>query len=331
MTPGETIPAATRSPPSGRDPSALRSARRDAWAEAGRGEEARMSDFGAVNRQVVNAAKAAPYLSRAQEQILATRWRDEHDEEALHTLARAHIRLVMAIASRFRRYGVPLSDMIQEGHIGLLEAAARFEPERDVRFSTYAAWWIRAAIQDFVLRNWSIVRGGTSSAQKSLFFNLRRLRAQLAGATSSANDLHERIATALGVARGDVEVMDARLSGFDISLNAVLGARDDTERGTDRQDYLVDEAPLPDVIAEDAIDTGRRADWLKRALDMLTERERLIIEVRRLGEDDFVTLEMVGQRLGISKERVRQIENRAIGKLRKALSADHAGAYLSFA
>ncbi len=286
-----------------------------------------MSDFGGVHKEVVRAALTAPYLQRDEERDLATRWNDTKDEEALHALVASHIRLVIAIASRFRHYGLPLADMIQEGHLGLLEAAARFEPAREVRFSTYAAWWIRAAIQDFVLRNRSIVRGGTSSSQKSLFFNLRRLRARLAQAAAddTSIDINACIARAMGVSRQDVETMEARLSGPDFSLNASPTGEGE-RNAADRQDFLIDTSPLPDEIVADEIDTHRRAGWLKLAMTRLTERERMIIEARRLREDEPVTLEAVGRQLGISKERVRQIEARALDKLRAALEREPVGA-----
>ena len=215
-----------------------------------------MSDLEGIHKQVIRAAMSAPYLQREEEHELALRWSEDGDEEALHQLVSSHIRLVIAIASRFRRYGLPLADMIQEGHVGLLEAAARFEPERGVRFSTYVTWWIRAAIQDYVLRNWSIVRGGTSSAQKSLFFNLRRLRAKLAQRMDgvSANELHRRIAETVGVSCEDVETMEARLSGSDLSLNMPVPG-EEAENASDRQDFLVDRSPLPDEIVAEAIDS----------------------------------------------------------------------------
>src|SRR3989337_3071695 len=154
-------------------------------------------------REFVRAAMQAPYLERDEEHDLAVRWRDDKDQAALHRLTSAHMRLVIAVAARFRNFGLPMSDLIQEGHVGLLEAAARFEPEREVRFSTYATWWIRASIQDYILRNWSIVRGGTSSAQKALFFNLRRLRARLTrgGEERISSDVHAKIAEAIGVSK----------------------------------------------------------------------------------------------------------------------------------
>jgi RNA polymerase sigma-32 factor len=216
-----------------------------------------------------------------------------------------------------------MADLVQEGHIGLLEAAARFEPDREVRFSTYATWWIRASIQDFILRNWSIVRGGTSSAQKALFFNLRRLRARLTrnGDERVSDKVHQHIATTLGVSKADVATMDARLSGPDVSLNAPL-VDDDSGASAERMDFIPDNAPLQDEVVGDGIDSERRTKWLRAALAVLSEREMRILQERRLS-DEQATLESLGAVLGISKERVRQIENRAIEKLKRALLDRH--------
>ena len=284
-----------------------------------------------ARRTLIRAAMSAPYLQREEEYELAVRWKEKRDQEALHKITSAHMRLVISMAAKFRHFGLAMNDLIQEGHVGLLEAAARFEPEREVRFSTYATWWIRASIQDYILRNWSIVRGGTSSAQKALFFNLRRLRARLSqgadgGVTGSA--MYKEIATALKVSEGDVALMDSRLSGPDSSLNAPL--MEDESGSADRQDFLVSNSPLPDEMVSVSIDDERRVTWLHSALDVLSERELKIIRERRL-QDDGATLEALGTKLGISKERVRQIETRALEKLRTALletNADRA-AYVS--
>jgi RNA polymerase sigma-32 factor len=265
---------------------------------------------------MIRAALAAPYLGREEERDLAQRWKEDHDEAALDRIAIAHMRLVISMAARFRHFGLPVGDLIQEGHVGLLEAAARFEPERDVRFSTYATWWIRASIQDYILRNWSIVRGGTSSAQKALFFNLRRLRARLERDSEARSPaaVYEEISTTLGVPVADVAMMDSRLSAPDTSLNAPL-----VDDGTaDRMDFLVSDEPLPDEVAEETIDVERRSEWLNDALAVLNARELRIIRERRLN-DEGATLESLGERMGISKERVRQIENRALEKLKIAL------------
>jgi RNA polymerase sigma-32 factor len=267
---------------------------------------------------MIRAAMKAPYLDRGEEHELALRWKQHRDQDAMHRITTAHMRLVISMAMKFRYFGLSMGDLIQEGHVGLLEAAARFEPERDVRFSTYATWWIRASMQDYILRNWSIVRGGTSSAQKALFFNLRRLRAKLAQGpeTMSGAALYKEISTALGVSEADVAMMDSRLSGPDTSLNAPLV--DDGGSSADRMDFLVSDAPLPDEIVGETIDDERRSGWLRNALGVLNEREMRIIAERRL-QDDGATLEALGETLGISKERVRQIESRALEKLKSAL------------
>ncbi|ODT05938.1 MAG: RNA polymerase factor sigma-32 [Mesorhizobium sp. SCN 65-20] len=271
----------------------------------------------AGEQMMLKAASRAPYLERGEERDLAIRWKEQHDQDALNRITTAHMRLVIAMAVKFRRYGLPLSDLIQEGHVGLLEAAARFEPARDVRFSTYATWWIRASMQDYILRNWSIVRSGTSSAQKSLFFNLRRMRARLAqgGGPLGGISAYQEISVALGVSVADVALMDMRLSVPDASLNAPLN--DDVDAG-ERMDLLVSDEPLPDELVGEAIDIERRSGWLRDALSVLNARELQIIEERRLSEEG-ATLEELGTTLGISKERVRQIETRALEKLKSAL------------
>ncbi len=277
-----------------------------------------------IDRTLVKTAMRAPYLQREEEHELAVRWKENRDQQALHRITTSHMRLVISMASKFRHFGLSMGDLIQEGHVGLLEAAARFEPDRDVRFSTYASWWIRASIQDYILRNWSIVRGGTSSAQKALFFNLRRLRARLAQGpnTLSSVDIRREISLALGVSEADVALMDSRLSASDTSLNAPLV--DESGSSSERSDFLVSEGPLPDEIVEETIDVERRAVWLKDALCVLNEREMKIIGERRLSEDG-ATLEALGETLGISKERVRQIESRALEKLKSALMKQGAG------
>jgi len=269
-------------------------------------------------QRYMRAAMRAPLLTADHERDLATRWRDLHDEHALHELITAYLRLVVAMAARFRHYGLPMSDLVQEGNVGLMQAAARFEPEREVRFSTYASWWIRSAMQDFVLRNWSIVRTGTTSAQKSLFFNLRRLRARIGdvGDTVMGYEARTRVALALGVPEHDVEAMAARLSAPDRSLNAPLTEEGDGEW----QDMLADDAAGPEHEAMESHDTAARSQLVRDALCDLSDRERLIIRERKL-EDEAVTLEALGERLGISKERVRQIEGNALAKLRRALLA----------
>lgn len=270
------------------------------------------------NTSYIRHSMREPILEKDHELALARRWRDKGDEKALHELVRSYMRLVVAMASKFRGYGLPVGDLIQEGNIGLMQAAARFDPERDVRFSTYAGWWIRAAIQDYILRNWSIVRTGTTSAQKSLFFNLRRLRARIEGKTgqSSLNDEgRAKIARELKVPVRDVEAMEGRLSASDQSLNAVVG-----EDGAEEwQNFLADDRPNPEEIVIGMKDAQARSAWLNNALGKLSDRERKIIRDRHLNYD-AVTLEDLGKELGISKERVRQIESRAMEKLKENIS-----------
>jgi len=270
-----------------------------------------------ADRKFVKRAMSAPLLDREHELSLATRWRDEQDEDALHELCTAYMRLVVAIAARFRTYGLPMSDLVQEGNVGLMLAAARFEPERELRFSTYATWWIRSCIQDYILRNWSIVRTGTTAAQKSLFFNLRRLRALLRDPTEGGLSPESRayVAHALRVDEGEVDRMASRLSAADRSLNAPIGEAGDSEW----QDLLPDMGVLPEDETMMERDRETRHLWLSEALSDLTDRELIIIRERRLVEDG-VTLETLGRKLGVSKERVRQIEHQALRKLRSALT-----------
>ena len=269
-----------------------------------------------ANRRLIRESMSAPLLTREHELALARRWRGNQDERALHELIESYMRLVVSTASRFKNYGLPLSDLVQEGVVGLMQAAARFEPERDVRFSTYAAWWIRSAMQDFILRNWSVVRTGTTAAQKSLFFNLRRLRAKIDdGRYASLDDAGKAyIAQELSVDVRDVEAMEMRMMGGDQSLNATIAPT-----GEDAwQDFLADDRPDPEEIVTGAHDAKQRSRWLALSLAELNERERTIIRERRLREDGR-TLEELGVRLGISKERVRQIEHRALQKLKSSL------------
>ena len=269
-----------------------------------------------ANRDFIRSAMRVPMLERDAELALARAWRDQGDAAALHQLVRPYQRLVIALAHKFRHYGLPLGDLVQEGNIGLMQAAARFEPERNLRFSTYASWWIRAAVQDFVLRNWSIVRTGTTAAQKTLFFNLRRLRARLAGADGHLSDAgRQKIAQHMGLSLRDVTQMDQRLTAGDQSLSAPLTA-DSTHNW---QDMLPDPGPDPEHIVMRTHDTRRRHRWLKDAMATLDIRERQIITRRRLTEAG-ITLEDLGTELGVSKERVRQLESRALTKLKTELA-----------
>jgi RNA polymerase sigma-32 factor len=270
-----------------------------------------------ADRRFVKEAMRAPLLEQQHELDLARRWRDEGDQAALHELTYAYMRLVISMASRFRNYGLPMSDLVQEGNVGLMQAAARFEPAREVRFSTYAAWWIRSSIQDYILRNWSIVRTGTTAAQKSLFFNLRRLRALINDTGDSAMTPENRtyVATQLRVSEREVDNMASRLSAADRSLNAPMSEGGESQW----QDMLADTGLQPEEEIEESHDTEMRSRWIAEAMTHLNARELIIIRERRLS-DETVTLESLGQKLGISKERVRQIEHQALNKLRTALT-----------
>ena len=270
-----------------------------------------------ANASYIRASMRQPLLSRDHEFSLARAWRDDDDEDALHELVRCYARLVVSTASRYRNYGLPIGDLIQEGNVGLMQAAARFEPERDVRFSTYASWWIRAAIQDYILRNWSIVRTGTTAAQKSLFFNLRRLRAKISGPSAGplGREGHQKIADELDVDISEVENMEVRLSGQDLSLNTPLLESGDDER----QDFLPDHRPGPEEVVIGMRDSETRSRWLAEAIGELSPREQTIIRQRRL-RDEGATLEELGRVLGVSKERVRQLEHRALNKLKVSMA-----------
>ena len=268
------------------------------------------------DRRYISAAMDAPILEREYEANLARRWRDVEDDDALHQLINSHVRLVVRIASGFRGYGLPIADLIQEGSVGLMEAAKRFDAERQVRFSTYATWWILAGIQEYVVRNSSIVRIGTTPAQKSLFFNLRRIRARLIGATGTKmSDADRRIvADELHVPLAAVERMEAHLSGPDRSLNATVGQDESDEL----QDFLVDGDPSPEENVTRLLDHQTQAKWLRQALGELTPREREVIS-RRFLLEDRTTLADIGRTYGVTKERIRQIESKALAKLRDVL------------
>ena len=266
----------------------------------------------ATQRYIRDVMKT-PLLTREHEENLTRRWAEQGDEDALHELVTAHGRLVVSQASHYRGYGLSMTDLIQEGNLGLMQAAARFDATREVRFSTYAIWWIRAAVQDFVLRNWSMVRLGTTTQEKSLFFNLRRLRAMIASAEGGDEaSARRQIADKLKVQLGQVESMESRLSGPDQSTNAPIGE----DGGSEWQDLLIDNAPSPEDLVQHNNDNAIRGRWLKTALKQLPDRDQHIIRERHLKEDS-TTLADLGVQLGISKERVRQIEHRALQELRR--------------
>ena len=270
---------------------------------------------------LTRTAVKAELLDAETELQLAYAWRDSRDEAALHRLITAYMRLAISMAAKFKRYGAPMNDLVQEAGLGLMKAADKFDPDRGVRFSTYAVWWIKASVQDYVMRNWSMVRTGSTSSQKSLFFNMRRVQAQLereaqqTGENLDKHQLNQLIATEVGVPLNDVEMMDGRLSGSDFSLNATQAS---DEEGREWIETLEDENARADLTVEEEHDQQRLADWLGVAMDALNEREKFIVRERKLIESPR-TLESLGTELGLSKERVRQLEAAAFGKMRKYL------------
>jgi RNA polymerase sigma-32 factor len=266
-------------------------------------------------------AMRAELLDAETELKLAYAWRDQRDEEALHRLITAYMRLAISMASKFRRYGAPMNDLIQEAGLGLMKAADKFDPDRGVRFSTYAVWWIKASIQDYVMRNWSMVRTGSTSSQKSLFFNMRRVQARIEreamakGEQLDGHQLREMIAHEVGVPLRDVEMMEGRLSGSDFSLNATQSVEDE---GREWIDTIEDEGLRGDQLVEQDHDLTALRGWLGDAMSKLNERERFIVCERKL-RDAPRTLESLGEELNLSKERVRQLEAAAFQKMRKHL------------
>ncbi len=269
-----------------------------------------------LNRYLTEIKKY-PLLTAEQEYMLAKRYAEHQDPEAAAQLVTSHLRLVAKIAMGYRGYGLPVSELISEGNIGLMQGVKKFEPERGFRLATYAMWWIKASMQEFILRSWSLVKMGTTAAQKKLFFNLRRMKKNLDAYEDT--DLHpdqvKKIATDLGVSETEVVNMNRRMMmGGDASLNVSFN-----EDGEGQwQDMLQDNGPLQDQIAEESQEASNRHSLLIEAMDSLNERERHILTQRRLSEDPQ-TLEELSQEYGVSRERVRQIEVRAFEKLQKSM------------
>ncbi|MFN4087830.1 MAG: RNA polymerase sigma factor RpoH [Alphaproteobacteria bacterium] len=261
-------------------------------------------------------AKGFPMLAPELEQVLSRAWRDSQDESALRQLVGSHLRLVVKIARGYSGYGLPVEDLIAEGNVGLMQAAEKFDPDRGFRFATYAMWWIRAAIQEYILRSWSLVKMGTTAAQKKLFFNLRKLKARMQELESGdlSPETVATIATELDVPETDVIEMNRRLGASDSSLNVTIGADGDTEW----MELLGDDRPSQETLLADADELSLRRKLLTKALEGLTDRERKIVLERRLREEPM-TLEALSHQFNVSRERVRQIEVRAMEKLRKAV------------
>ncbi len=268
--------------------------------------------------------KRFPMLEPQEEYMLAKRWREHNDREAAHKLVTSHLRLVAKIAMGYRGYGLPIGEVISEGNVGLMQAVKRFEPDKGFKLATYAMWWIRASIQEYILRSWSLVKMGTTASQKKLFFNLRKAKSRISALDEGdlRDDQVETISKRLGVAKQDVIDMNRRLGG-DASLNAPLREEGEGEW----QDWLVDDSPDQELLLADREELGARLDALRAALSVLNPRERRIFEARRLAEEP-ITLEELSTEFGVSRERVRQIEVRAFEKVQEAVKAGVAKAQL---
>lgn len=272
-------------------------------------------------------ARKAELLSAETEALLARAWRDRRDKAALHRLVTAYLRLAISMAAKYRRYGAQLPDLTQEAAIGLMKAAEKFDPDRGFRFSTYAVWWIKAQLQDYVMRNWSLVRTGSTTGKKALFFNLRRVEAKLqqrakaAGQNLESDALRRAVGKELGVTEAEVAMMEGRLAGSDASLNATPTSDEDSREWID---VLEDDSAQAADVVQAKHDGAALRRHLARALAILTERERLIVRARQIA-DAPRTLEQLGVELNLSKERIRQLETAAYAKLRRKLEADGAG------
>ena len=259
----------------------------------------------------IRTAMASEMLDAETEHALATSWRDNHDEAALHRLISAYSRLAISVATRFRRYGLPLDDLIQQGNLGLMRAAEKYDPQNGARFSTYAAWWIRASMQEYVMRNWSVVRTATNASQKKLFFHLRKTLIKLENGEIREENLCQSVARELDVPEAQVEIMLGRMAGQDLSLNMPQGEGED---GREWQDAIEDTNVATEERVLDDLETRRRRKMLYSAVMDLPERERRIIAERHLN-DTPRTLSEIGSEMGISKERVRQLEERAMTRI----------------
>jgi RNA polymerase sigma-32 factor len=275
-----------------------------------------MSPDGGLSRYLTEIRKF-PMLAKDEEFMLAQRWKEHQDSEAAHKMVTSHLRLVAKIAMGYRGYGLPIGEVISEGNVGLMQAVKKFEPDKGFRLATYAMWWIRASIQEYILRSWSLVKMGTTAAQKKLFFNLRKAKSQIEAFQDGdlRPDQVSAIATKLGVLDSEVISMNRRLGGPDASLNAPLRADSESEW----QDWLADDNQVSQetVVAENQ-EKSMRMSLLEEAMVELTDRERHILTERRL-KDDPTTLEDLASQYGVSRERVRQIEVRAFEKLQKSM------------
>ena len=266
----------------------------------------------------LNEIKGFPILDVEEELYLARKYQESGEAEAAHKLVTSHLRLVAKIAMQYRGYGLPLSDLISEGNLGLMKAVKKFDPDRGFRLSTYAMWWIKASVTEYVLRSWSLVKMGTMAAQKKLFFSLRKAKRSLNIIDSQGLDEEQAsvLADKYGMSSSEIALMDQRITKRDLSLNTAVSNSED--EGLEFIDLLEDETKSPEMLVSEAQENDIRNKYLLEAIEELTERERHIFKERRLSENPL-TLEKLGEYYGISRERVRQLENRAFGKVEKAV------------
>ncbi len=269
-----------------------------------------------LSNNLVEYSRRSKVLGKEEEFYLIRRWQDEKDQKSLKKILNAYLRLAVSSARKYMRYGIPLDDLIHEGILGIMHSLEKFDISKDFRLSTYASWWIRASIQDYILKNWSIVRTGSTTSQKKLFFNLKKIKQKILSVSydyMGQNEINE-VSKMLNVKSMEIQNMESRLTGGDFFLNQTLG----DEEGNDFLSMLEDDSDNPEKITESYYDNKSKMSWLKSALETLTDREKTIIKSRKLQEKS-ITLDELGTMLQISKERVRQIETSALRKLRKAI------------
>ena len=269
-----------------------------------------------LSNNLVEYSRRAKVLEKQEEFDLIERWRKNKDQKALQKILDAYLRLAVSIARKYKNYGISMDDLIHEGILGIMHALEKFDVSKEFRLSTYSSWWIRASIQDYILKNWSVVRTGSTASQKQLFFNLRKIKQQILDVSRDymgQTELND-VSKMLNIKPIEIQNMESRLTGGDVHLNQSIGDED----GQDLMSLLPDNSPNPQETTETFYDTKEKNNWLNNAIDTLTDREKIIIQARKL-KDKSITLDELGQKLKISKERVRQIETKALSKLKKSI------------
>ena len=268
-----------------------------------------------ISNNLVNFSRLSPVLKKEEEYSLIKRWNNKQDPKALQKILNSYLRLAVSFAKKYTNYGLPLDDLIHEGVLGLMHAIDKFDISKDFRLSTYASWWIRASIQDYILKNWSLVRIGSTASQKSLFFNLKKIKQHILDASRDymGQKELEEVSKIMNVKKIEIQNMESRLTNGDVFLNQTIN-----DDGDDLMSFMPDEKPNPQDITETYFDNKSKKNWLLEAIETLNEREKTIIKTRKLKEKSL-TLEELGKKLKISKERVRQIETNALIKLKKAI------------